>query len=404
MSPELEDRLRAALQARAAQVTSDKLRPGSMPKARQQRTGRWLAPALLAAAAGIAGLIAGSVLIHPRLSSGPLVPAVTPPAVTTPATISPTTPPPASKRPSPSTTPPPTEVVDGGHGRSTANPPPAPTLQTFDGVRLPVPAGWRLTTVRDGLARVGCLLPPSADQPADKQGCALAVQLVQQSPNGAQIIDPNAAGGLRDRVTDFCPGDGFKDVKGGERRAVTVDGRTGEYRTIVADCALNDYVIRQWVFADRPGVVLVRWRGGGTYDAEVASVVAGAQLPAGSGVPMTDFGRVVGSRQTATGLTLTFDRVTHGSLWTGPELNDNPRTYDLPVGNVDDVVVLSATTICGPSTVTTTDAGGLGTSRCTLAAMLQALTDNAQSVAGASIWVQYNADGTVGALVQEYRP
>jgi hypothetical protein len=274
-------------------------------------------------------------------------------------------------------------------------------MEHFQTVDLPVPAGWRLAALSVGTIQVGCLVRTAAPAPAREQDCGLSVRVVDQWPQGGEIIDPDVPGGLRDRNPDYCPGDGFTDLRPGERRTVTVDRRSGEYRTIVVDCAKDDHVIQQWVFPDHPAVVMVRWAGGSAVDDAAMSVVAlHVRLPAGTGKRLADFGHIVGLTDAPTGPTLTFDRVLPRSLWSAADVNDNPTTYQLtPAAGVQ---IRSAITLCD-GTARTTDATGLGIANCPLDTLLQALRKDPVRYAGVPVWLQYGPDGSVGYLVEEYR-
>jgi hypothetical protein len=402
---DIEDRLRSALRARAEQVTPEQLAPRQLPQAAHRHPSRWLAPALVATAAGIAALVAGS-MVDPRLSGSPVITSSAVPARTTtmplPVATHPTTPPVAT-----STTPPPPEQPAGrqqtypASTTTTASPPPGPDYEAYAGVRLPLPAGWRLITVPVAGGQAGCLVNGSA-RPTTMSDCQLTIRVLDGTPDGQSIVAADSPGGLRDGTPAYCPGGGLQGLEPGVEQDVTVDGRTGKYRSIVVNCGLNDHLIQQWVFGERPGVLLVRWNGGAaTTDATVASIVDGARLPARTGGSLTDYGHVVGYQQTSSGVTLTFDRAVPRSVFLPDDVNDDPKTWDLPVNGA--VLVHSAGLLCGPSGPASAGADGLGIFQCPLSTVEQALTDNPQSVAGAYVWVQYAPDGTVATLIEEYR-
>jgi hypothetical protein len=208
------------------------------------------------------------------------------------------------------------------------------------------------------------------------------------------------------RTDSLCPASGaVRQLRAGEHRAVTVGGRSGQYRTVILDCAATGYVVQQWVFTDEPGVVLVRWHGGRVPadDQLVRTMVDGATLPAGTGGRLDDFGLITGYQRTAAGVTVTFDRAVPRSLWTPNDVNGNPQTYRLPLA--PNVAIRSALTLCGDPALST-GPDGLAATPCSLSTLTARLDQAATApvVRATHVWIRYDQSGRVISITEDYRP
>ncbi|MEJ3743247.1 hypothetical protein WEI85_08170 [Actinomycetes bacterium KLBMP 9797] len=114
MSQDLEARLRAALAARADQVTPDSLRPAEPPRRQVRRARRWAAPLAVAAAALLVVMLAGLPRLLPDRDTDP----------------------------------------NPGAGQD--------RTAVLDGAVLRIPAGWIYRPVAEG---IGCVQPAGTPQP-----------------------------------------------------------------------------------------------------------------------------------------------------------------------------------------------------------------------------------------------
>lgn len=417
MTREIEERLRAALQAKADQVTPDTLSPARLPAAAPRRVGRWVVPTLVVAA-GLAAVLAGGAVVTPRLLTSSTQPAGHP-TVTEPATPTRASAPPVTGAPPSRTTPPAGGGTgsgsgggsgggsgSGGSGGGSGSGSGAGSRQAdFDGVGLPVPAGWQLTTVDIGNGiQVGCVIRSGVAPPTDLHRCALEIHTQRFGDPDNGLIDADGISGYRDVRTDMLCSPGSGTLRAGERRAVTVGGRSGQYRTIVLDCPGVEYVVQQWVFTDEPGVVMIRWHAGQApaEDLLIRQMIDGTTLPGGTGKRLDDFGHIVGVQEDANGTTITFDRAVPRSLWSAADLNDNPQTYQLRLAPT--VSIRSAEVLCGdPALVTGPD--GLAANPCSLATLRSRLTqpDTAASARTAYVWLRYDQAGQVTSITEDFR-
>jgi hypothetical protein len=394
MTSELEQRLRAALHARADLVTPDKLSPRPAPTA-APRLSRWIVPSLLAAAA-VAALVVGGLLV-PKLTATPAPPATSPQVSLGPSPDP--TPTPAATPP-----PPPPSSVSGGptaHG----------TAARYRSVVLNLPPGWRLIPgdPRSG-AEPACVLRPGLPTPEVADDCPLTVQVMDDSTGFRVVVAPDTLGGARDSILKTC-GDGrVEHLTPGRHSSERLDGRPAEFRTATVACGAGaTLTVAQWVVTDHPNVVFVsRSRtGAGDPPQDVAAIVRGAQLPAGDGERTSDFGYLVGHKTAGGGVTLTFDRATHGSIW-GPkhgtgqpaDTNDNPATYDLSLA--PDVLIQSGRLLCRKEAGQYDDTG-LGRTGCTVAELTAALDDPIGLARSTPVWLTYDPQGRVTGIWEEVR-
>jgi hypothetical protein len=365
---DIDARLRAALRARADQVTPATLRPAHPPalagRPAGRPRGRWVVPSLVAAAAVVLAVSAGVAV--PKLTAAPTHPAT----------------------PGPTGTPAPAPAVVL---------PPTPTV-TYQGIGLALPAGWRLRPspgidqpAGSDLASA-CVLRPGAPADSVLADCDLQVYPLATWPHGA-LIDPDVPTGLRAvAATRYA----CRTDRPGVRDTVTVAGRTGQHRTIRLGCAHRGQTMEQWVFADRPAVVFVRAHSGvhPADDALVRQIVAGATLPAGTGRPRSDYGRLRLVPDPRTGYALVLDRYVPRGVWTGQDVPAEPRTGRLTWR--PHLLVLSAGTVCAAPA----QAGGLGMTACSVTEMINRLLPGAGG-AGAAVWLELDANGEVTSVTED---
>jgi hypothetical protein len=321
---------------------------------------------------------------------------------------------PAPSSPGPGASAPPAPSGSATASASTAKPPPPPPGATpveFAGVQLKVPAGWHLD-VTDGFGglRQGCVAPGNAHPDGSRQqDCTIVVRSFRgfPPPEGSAdapyfFADPDSLGGYADDPSSGCVGGVEAQFNQPVHQAVTISGRTGEYRSVSLDCATGaDFAVQQWVFADEPNVALISYTppGSGLRDT-VRGIVAAATLPAGSGTRTTDFGIITG----ATGGAITLDREVAGSPFgkqngdgSTTDENDNPKTYSLPLA--PGVLIKSAASLCPSDAGATIDDHNLGVGACS-AAKLQATLGGGPV---GPVWIRYDAQGQVAAIVEAYR-
>jgi hypothetical protein len=304
----------------------------------------------------------------------------------------------------------------GAKGSTTAKPPAGTTSAEFAGVRLPLPAGWKLvvTTGFSGLLQ-GCVLPPGSRGTGQRsQDCTIVVRsfMGYPPPEGSAdaayfFADPDAIGGFADDPGPSCPGDNGQLTQP-VRHPVTVNGRAGEYRAGKYDCASGaDFAVQQWAFTDYPNVVLTSYTPPGSpLRTAVGGIVQGTTMPTGTGVRTTDFGLLTGYRAGSGGAaTVTLDREVAGSPFgkqndgSPADENDNPRTYPLRLAS--GVLIRSAIGLCNSGNgVTMTPRTSLGTQTCTRAQLQAALANGSAG----PVWIKYDAQGEVTAIIEAYRP
>jgi hypothetical protein len=357
-----DDRLRAALHARADLVTAESLRPVHPVAPAPRRAARWVVPSLIATAAA-AALVVTTSLVVPKLSASPAPPAHTAPPAPTPVS-------------------------------------PAPKAG-YEGVGLRLPAGWTLETVEPaGPARApsGCVLRPGAARPGDPADCDLQV-VVGGSWQYGLLINPDWPTGLRglDWNPSRCAG-----TRPGVRDTVTVAGRLGQHRTIVVGCPQGERTVEQWVFGDQPAVVFVRGHAmvRPADDAAVRRIVTGASLPAGLAVATSGYGRLLGVEHRAGGTWLTVQGYRPRGMWT---------THDVPAEGYDHhfrlapgVQVLSAVRLCGDPTLIAYDSTGLGGYICPLPTLLDRLKVPGQGAVGAMVWFELDPTWAITRIVEEH--
>ncbi|PZS13271.1 MAG: hypothetical protein DLM57_17165 [Pseudonocardiales bacterium] len=284
MNRETEHRLRAAFEAKAAQVTPATLSPGHPPtdqdlsgdQGRRKLTfqHRWVAPLL--AAAAVVTVVAGGAVIAGTSTAHHLNPAD---ATTTPSTSAPASP----QTPTTSPTHKATEPVVHPTPGSTSHPVPltsdvvppslprhGPTVVDFAGVGVTLPVGWSQfpgPASAAGITNTWCAS-------SDDTRCDLYI--VRAGADTAALIIDDAVVGQR------C---GDNSVTAYSQRSIA--GQSVEYRTFRAGCAVP--AGEQWFVPTNPQIVF--WHPLGVNDAIVEQAVAGATLPAALGpLPARDRG------------------------------------------------------------------------------------------------------------------
>jgi hypothetical protein len=282
----------------------------------------------------------------------------------------------------------------------------APPRAAFMDVRLALPSGWRLIKVDGRQPRwAGCVLAPGQPKTARADFCALEVREVSGNPAGSLFTDPDEVGGFRSGGFGTCP-DGSKwlDERAPKAWTSTVDGRHADVRTIVWDCAGQDVSIMQWAMTDQPNVVLTSYLPvGSPLAAQVREIVAGADLPARTAGPRSDFGLIKVIRTDRNGTILTLDRMIHSNPYDEydppypADVNENPKTYDLRVA--PNAVIRSVLNLCDErdGVLSTDRSDALGNKPCSLVDFAT------KGQSGATVWLTYDVHGKVNGIAEEFR-
>lgn len=325
MSREIEDRLRAAFEARTQQVTTASLRPAAPTDDRDgprsgggggPRRHRWVAP-LLAAAAVVAVVVGVTAAVRVSADGKHDRPAVTP----TPPTSAPT---PAPRSVTPTTPSPSTSSTTNSAPAAGATPSdtgrPATKQISFLGVTLAVPTTWVAAAESNRSVPQWCV-----QASASAGRCELEVMVVtaaQAADNGFRpdkqevIGDGNACGSAG------AASDSVRTVDAGN---AVVGGQSAEYRTYTGRCFPGTW--EQWVVPTGPAVIFTRQQADPATEAAARDAVQNAVLPGPrSALRLTDVGilREVDPQPEYTAH-IELDRVT--VLEQGGISNTNPATY-----------------------------------------------------------------------------
>jgi hypothetical protein len=318
---------------------------------------------------------------------------------------------PSGSAPSPTGSAAPAPTTRPASGPGGATPTGSRTAAEFAGVQLSLPPGWRLDVISGfGSLQQGCVVSGSSHPDpgrARPQDCTIVVRSFRGFPpaEGSTdapyfFADADAIGGYADDPGPSCSGGDVRFTQP-VHHSVTVDGRAGEYRSVVFDCTSGaDFAVQQWAFTDEPNVALTSYTPPGSpLRAVVGTIVTGATLLAGSGTRTTDFGLLTSYRAGAGGsATVTLDREVAASPFTGDtDANDNPKTYPLQLA--PDVLIRSAITLCPTDAGLTANPHGLGIRPCTLAQLQATLSSGSPG----PVWIRYDAQGRVAAIVETYR-
>jgi hypothetical protein len=304
----VEERVRAALRARAEQITENETDVVRLPtRRRPHRLPNWVPPMVVAAAVMMALAIPGALAVQ-RLTADPQP--GTPGSTTAPPSSpsAPSSPPPSSTPPAPT---------------SPAAPPSGTKTVSYNGMTLQIPNAWTLReeTADPGWACVWWNEPNI---------CEFTIVTVNSGQH--YLIHPD----LPDGVASYERCDADPDVKLTRLEASTVDigGRTAQYRRFRWVCLGVEREFESWTLGTRPGVKFHRERiAAGTEDAVRAAVVSARFSEAETDVPLSDFGYITGYRRTPGEVFLTIDRAT--PVWR-PDFrfdaeNVSPRSYEYPV-------------------------------------------------------------------------
>jgi hypothetical protein len=311
MTRPTEDRIRAALDARATLVTERELSPSRPPDPRGYRG--WLLPVGLAAAVTTVLAVTSSVpvqrLAGPDPADPPVTATVTGPTERTEATND------GVRTAVPTTTSVPTT--------GTPAPPPASTTKpvSYQGLTIDIPVNWTLTAVE-----------------ADP-----GFACVSSSPESCEFTITRADGGgyhvlHADDPFQTASGHPCAELAGGPVTQVAADtlragDRTAQYRRYATSCDGGpQFEFEQWTFATVPAAKFHRTTINAVTEPAVVAAVAGARFdrPATTH-PVNDFGLITGYQRDAGGVVLEFDRATPVLLNSLPpewdHVNANARTY-----------------------------------------------------------------------------
>ncbi|MGW4645045.1 hypothetical protein [Kitasatospora sp. NPDC004289] len=271
-----EQLLRAALAARAEQVTAQNLRPAAPPTRRTRK----VRPFHVVTTIAMFGLAAGLAIGVLNTGGHPVAEDVAP-AVT------------ASVSPSPSPTPtasPSAELTPSGSASASATEteePPATTTVEFHKVKVEVPAGWTVD-VRDPMRL--CLRVPGAGVAA-KGECLPQGVMITAYDKGVEQLWPSEAdldsdSGWSHQPTCYLPGDpgptgvgdDYRRIGQPQRSLVTLNGKyVNKVRWQVACDATRQYTAQMWGFHKEQ--VFVNANGlPAKYQADLEAIVAGLDL------------------------------------------------------------------------------------------------------------------------------
>lgn len=314
MTRPVEERLRAALRARADQITGDEPDLVRLPTRRPPRLPNWVPPMAVAAAVTMAMAIPGAFAVQ-RLTadSQPGTPGST--------TASPS----SSVPPSPSSSSVPPSSVPSAT-MSPAAPSSGTKPVTYNGVTLQIPDAWKL---RPEPADPGFACVWSNDPKL----CELTV--VKVNSGEFHLIHPDDP--YQVAMHREC-----SEVTKLEASTVDIGGRSAQYRKFRTVCLGRESDVESWTLGTKPGVKFYREHiTAGTEDAARAAVVSARFDVAETDVPLSEFGFITGYRRVDGGVLLTLDRAT--PIWqrlptpeswlrtdTFASQNENPRTYEYP--------------------------------------------------------------------------
>jgi hypothetical protein len=329
MTRPVEERLRAALRARAEQITEQitEDRPDAVrrPPPRPRRFAGWVPPMAVAAAVAVALAVPGVFAVQ-RLTADP--------QPGTPAST--TTPPSSPAPPSPSIATnavpePPTSSSVPPSGSSERTPLSEGTLLgrgpgsvTYNGMTMQLPTDWMMLefTADPGWACVRATTTRDRCEFTVVTGDS-GVYYAMHPDNPAQVA-----------MQVDCQNDDGLQVRKLEASTVDIGRRSAEYRKFRMVCLGVETDFESWTLGTKPGVKFHREHiDAGTEELVRATIgTARFSIPQTSDVPLTDFGFITGYRQTSAGVFLTIDRAT--PVWRSrfkfDAENVNPRTYEYP--------------------------------------------------------------------------
>ncbi|MDP9092822.1 MAG: hypothetical protein M3N95_07755 [Actinomycetota bacterium] len=307
MNPDIEARVRVALNAKSATIGEHLLRPGNAPTDADELNVAQLRPMtfhrglkmsvpLLAAAAVVALIAAGAALVssptsraRPGQTPSPTV-QITQPSPSISATPSPTSSVPTTHPSTASTT-----AVQPVPPVSVTTAPPTPVVYGYAGVGITLPGTWTQATAPSTFSLGGVCLSRISG------GCELYVHRGEPTDAG-QVIDWSIAG--------TCGPSQTTPTSYGQR---TIDGQVAEYRTFAAGC--GQPASEQWFIPTDPQIEF--WHPLGSSDALIEQAVRGASLPKPAGpLPQRDRAYILSMTQQADGYHVTMQRMV--GLVTGP--------------------------------------------------------------------------------------
>ena len=334
MTRPVEERLRAAMRARAGEVTARRPQaawsplPAPAPATREKRPvrlARWIPPLAIAAVAAMAlavpGIFAARHLAPDRLAAGPGFsgarlppppPAPDPSSDThTPARAAAGTEATAMTVPLPAAPGPAVAPLDPAPRRG-------PAIIAFSGMTLDVPAGW---TFQEYVADPGwaCVWLRSPDR------CELA--FTPPGGSGYHLVhpdDPRPVAAQLDCLDISAP------VEKLAATVVEVGGRSADYRLWRMNCMGVASDFEQWTISRYPAVKFHREHPDPETEDEVKTMLGGVRFAAAPTSDLvTDFGFILDYQRTPDGVQLTVDRAT--PVWRGVGRwdfeNTNPATY-----------------------------------------------------------------------------
>ena len=344
MSREMEDRLRAAFDAKASRVTQASVSDGEPPRDGDEPSDgavvdighrrRWIAPMLAAAAVIAIAIGTTAVVTAVRADRDHNSPAHTP--TPTPSLSS------TSQAPSHSTSPsssPPASPSDTASGTPSTH-----TVQTkkvtVQGVTLDVPTDWGAVAA-NGIGN-DCLTV-GGRTPSPTNRCQLQVRVVSATQTGG--FNPDKPYVVGDG--NMCgSGSNAPKVTTTQATNTTVGGQAAEYRAYTGECFTGTW--EQWVVPTAPGVIIVRTLADPATEQAARFAVTHAQLPGPrSSLRITDQGYIRSVDSQPDGVHIELDRVTR--LEQGGVSDTNPATYSyvLPVN----IPIFADTTDLKPLTV-----------------------------------------------------
>ncbi|GAA3032513.1 hypothetical protein GCM10020229_49970 [Kitasatospora albolonga] len=277
-----EQLLRAALAARAEQVTAQNLRPAAPPTRRTRKVRPFHVVTTIAMFGLAAGLAIGVLSTGGHPVAQDVAPAVT-----------------ASASPSPSPTPtasPSAELTPSGSASASATEteePPATTTVEFHKVKVEVPAGWTVDA-RDPTSL--CLRVPGAAVAA-KGECLPQGVMITAYDKGVEQLWPSEAdldsdSGWSHQPACYLPGDpgstgvgdDYRRIGQPQRSLVTLNGKyVNKVRWQVACDATRQYTAQMWGFHKEQ--VFVNANGlPEKYQADLESIMAGLDVSGRAGM------------------------------------------------------------------------------------------------------------------------
>jgi len=326
MSRDMEDRLRAAFDAKTNGVTAASLRSADTPQDDDvpsdgmvtsiHRHHRWIAPLLAAAAviAVAAGTTAAVTISaesdhsHPANTHSP-TPTSTTPSTTPSPSVAPSTTPAGGGAPPPGTS-----------TGSTSTAPPVTKKLTVQGVTLDVPTNWDFAALDNRCLTINGLPP---DPVVPSRHCQLEISVISASQAASGGFNPDKPYVIGDG--NMC-GSSSNAPKVTTVQAIntTVGGQLAEYRSYTGECFKGTW--EQWTVPTAPGVIITRSYADPATEQAALYAVTNAQLPGPrSQLRLSDRGIIRSVTTEADGVHIELDRVTR--LEQGGISNTNPVTY-----------------------------------------------------------------------------